>query len=220
MAEAGAAARKEEAIDEGCECRPQSGWSRRQGQLAVTLLSAAVCAAVAAASRSHEASLLLGVRESGAHQRGSRVQRLVRGGRGISLSTSSRILYAGIVPYREERSRSHPRAVACRGGSSVTCVLSAAEDGLHNAMAADGKPGPGKLAIEQAAKGRGFAEWHVAHQTKAARIAARDAVADSSGHGQGPLPSTCTSRLLLVVIPAQAIMCVCALRDRERERSE
>ena len=162
--------------------------------IAVTLLSAAVCAVLSAGGLRAGTELLLGVHED---KRG-RAQRVTRGrsraGETLNSATArgtARISYAGIVPYKEERSRSHPRAVACGDASSVGCVLTAAEDGLHNAMAEDRKPGPGKLAIEQAAKGRGFAEWDVSHQSKAARIAARHTVAASSGHGQGPLSPAC-----------------------------
>jgi len=104
-----------------------------------------------------------------------------------------RVSYAGIVPYIRDQPRLNPRAVVCRGGSSVGCVLTTAEDGLQSAMASE-VIGPGRLAVEQAARGKGFAPWHVSHQNKAARVAARHAVAVSSGNGHGP-PSTLTSML-------------------------
>ena len=44
-----------------------------------------------------------------------------------------------------------------------------------------------KMAVAEAAKGRGFAPWHVAHQSKGARNAARHALAVSSGNGHGRL---------------------------------
>ena len=100
-------------------------------------------------------------------------------------ASAARIAYAGIVPYvkRQGAARAHP--VACDAGSSVGCVLSAAERGVLRAMASGDRRGPGRLAVEQAAKGKGFAPWDVSHQTKATRLKARRAVEASSGHGKG-----------------------------------
>ena len=125
---------------------------------------------------------LLGIHNQGSNtEQSSSVE-----GQHRSVHDATRIAYAGVVPYRVHRSRSKHRAVACGGGSSVECVVVAAENGLHKAM--EGAPaGPGKLAVEEAAKGRGFAPWHVAHQSKAARNAARHALAVSSGNGHGRL---------------------------------
>ena len=126
---------------------------------------------------------LLGIRHQGSKTEQSRS---VEGQQHRSVHDATRIAYAGVVPYRVHRSRSKHRAVACGGGSSVECVVVAAENGLHKAM--EGAPaGPGYLAVEEAAKGRGFAPWHVAHQSKAARTAARHALAASSGNGHGHL---------------------------------
>jgi len=100
-------------------------------------------------------------------------------------ASAARIAYAGIVPYvkRQGAARAHP--VACDAGSSVGCVLSAAERGVQRALAGGDRRGPGMRAVEQAAKGKGFAPWDVSHQTKAARLKARRAVEASSGHGKG-----------------------------------
>lgn len=95
-----------------------------------------------------------------------------------------RIAYAGIVPYVAKRSRSHPHAVVCGDESSVSCVLSEAADGLHDAVSSKSKRGSGKRAVEEAARGRGFAPWHVSDQSTAARAAARKAIA-RTGQGQG-----------------------------------
>jgi len=137
-------------------------------------LGAVACALLAGAivgtGGARAPAALLGVRQGGARVR------------------AARISYAGIVPYVEHRAAGRPRAVACGAGSSVGCVLSAAEQGVRREMAGRGRPGPGRLAVEQAAKGKGFAPWDVSDQTKAAREKARRAVAASSGHGQGLLP--------------------------------
>ena len=156
----------------------------RHGLLLAALLSATVCAAVIARCRwQHRSVSVLEV---------SRVapQLLAQ----HRAPKAVRVSYAGIVPYiRNHNVPLSPRAVVCGGGSSVGCVLSIAEDGLQSAMASE-VIGPGRLAVEQAARGKGFAPWHVSHQNKAARVAARHAVAVSSGNGHGP-PSNLTSML-------------------------
>ena len=162
--------------------------------LAVMLVFvASVCMAVLAGSFSGAGSVrttqLLGVRRVKSRDWLSAQTRYAGGTPAVKSSLShARVSYAGIVPYEKHRARSRPRAVACGGGSSVACVLSAAEQGIHSAMTSKGTTGPGKLAVEQAAKGKGFAPWDVSHQSKTARQAARRAVAASSGHGQGRLP--------------------------------
>jgi hypothetical protein len=100
-------------------------------------------------------------------------------------ASAARIAYAGIVPYIKRQGAARARPVACDAGSSVGCVLSAAERGVQRALAGGDRRGPGMRAVEQAAKGKGFAPWDVSHQTKAARLKARRAVEASSGHGKG-----------------------------------
>ena len=100
-------------------------------------------------------------------------------GGGSSPTTSHELAFAGIVPYIPDHKRRHPRAVACGGsGSSLGCVLSAATDGLRELTASPGA-GPGRVAVQQAAKGKGFAPWDVSQQTRAQRTAARQAIAES-----------------------------------------
>lgn len=166
-------------------------------RLRLTLLST-VCAAAlagvvlsgAGSGRRPSATTMLGVRKVSPRDWLSAQTQFDEGGKGRALklgtAPSKALSYAGIVPYTSDRSRGHPRAVICGGGASVGCVLSTAEDGLHSAMAGDKEAGPGKLAVEQAARGKGFAPWHVSHQTKAARVNAQHTVAASSGHGHGP----------------------------------
>ena len=120
---------------------------------------------------------------------------------------AQQISYAGIVPYVVHRHRVHPQAVACGGtASSVACVLSAAENELQGEMAR-GRTDAGKAAVEQAAKGRGFAPWDVSHQNKAARVAARRRIATSSAwHGACALPLTECEQFFVLN---------CARRDRD-----
>ncbi len=143
---------------------------------AALALAAAACAGIALAGAALEA-----LRWSGSVQTAATLLGVPRSAHG---GGTARISYAGIVPYVDRRSRAHPRAVACGGASSVACVLSEAEDGLRAAASGASKQGAGRKAVEEAAQGRGFAPWHVSHQSKAARAAARRAVAQS-GHGHG-----------------------------------
>jgi hypothetical protein len=140
---------------------------------ALVALAAAACAGIALAGAAIEA-----VRGSGSVQTAAALLGVPRNAHG----GTARIAYAGIVPYVDRRSQAHPRAVACGGESSVACVLSEAEDGLRAATSGASKQGAGRKAVEEAAQGRGFAPWRVSHQSKAARAAARRAVAQS-GHG-------------------------------------
>mmetsp|Transcript_47514 Transcript_47514/g.74230 ORF Transcript_47514/g.74230 Transcript_47514/m.74230 type:complete len:193 (-) Transcript_47514:66-644(-) len=76
--------------------------------------------------------------------------------------------------------------VVCSGESSVSCVVSSAQKSLHRAFGSSPK-GPGRLAVQKAAQGRGFAPWDIRRnrspaQVKAARSAVKQAAA---GTGDG-----------------------------------
>lgn len=160
-------------LEEGSDAPYEKNAQLETRRRAALALAAVACLSVAlagmmlrpAGSEIGSAAEMLGVRAVSTHAAGV-----------------ARISYAGIVPYVVKRSRSHPRAVACGGDSSVSCVLSEAETGLHDAMSSKRQQGAGMQAVQEAARGRGFAPWHVSDQSKAARAAARRAVA-RSGHG-------------------------------------